>query len=256
VYDLLQVSMAMPCYNAIKDFGGSAAFDKYYAEYAVETPSDFDLSVKIDLTKLTDQKVKDELVNRLMCFKANIIGGVFDFFFANLLKGGSVPEPFKFDLRKDTTVYFFPKNDRVTVIFSLDFVEKVDKAIAKIFMQEFAEAKRSLGSAPPCAFSANPPSELALYKITEPQGNLGFISFAVMKSHLEKDKKEKVIAVLQVFRNYLQYHIKCSKSYFHSRMRARVVSLLTVLNRSKVEIEEKFKTNIMKTASGKTFTRK
>lgn len=75
-----------------------------------------------------------------------------------------------------------------------------------------------------------------------------------MKSHLEMNRKDKVTAVLQSFRNYLQYHIKCSKSYFHSRMRARVVSLLKVLNRAKVEPPAEKKE--MKTMSGRSFERK
>jgi len=77
------------------------------------------------------------------------------------------------------------------------------------------------------------------------------MTFAILKSHLEKNKQEAVIAVLQTFRTYLQYHIKCSKSYFHSRMRKRVVELLKVLNRAKVPDMKKEK----KTAGGKTFKR-
>jgi len=74
----------------------------------------------------------------------------------------------------------------------------------------------------------------------------------VLKSHLDRDKKDRVISVLQVFRNYLQYHIKCSKSYFHSRMRLRVAALIAVLNRSKMEpLVEGTK----RTITGKTFTR-
>ncbi|POG62327.1 hypothetical protein GLOIN_2v634640 [Rhizophagus irregularis DAOM 181602=DAOM 197198] len=34
--------------------------------------------------------------------------------------------------------------------------------------------------------------------------------------------REKTISQIQLFRDYLHYHIKCSKAYMHSRMRARV----------------------------------
>jgi len=185
------------------------------------------------------------------------LAGIFDYFFTALLAGKSIADPFRFKLRSDTEIFFFPKNDRVTVIFSFDFKEKVDRAIAKIFMQEFVEAKRALGAAPPCNWfeGKNPPTELAHYKITEPTQNLGYISFAVQKSNLDNNKIVRVISVLQVFRNYLQYHIKCSKSYFHARMRARVVALLTVLNRAKYSEEEKLNQGQKKTAQGKTFTR-
>lgn len=48
-------------------------------------------------------------------------------------------------------------------------------------------------------------------------------------------KRAKTANALQSFRTYLQYHIKCAKSYFHSRMRKRCNDLLKVLNRAKVK---------------------
>jgi len=120
-------------------------------------------------------------------------------------------------------------------------------------MQEFVDCRRSLGAAPPCTWSADPPMEMKHFGITTNQGNLGYLTFAVLKSHLANNRKEQIVAVLASFRNYLQYHLKCSKSYFHSRMRAKSRDLLLVLNRAKVSQEGDKQ---MKTIAGKTFTRK
>jgi len=161
-------------------------------------------------------------------------------------------------MRSDTTVYFVcdEKVERVTTIFGVDFNEKVDKVLAKVFMQEFVDSRRSLGFAPPVSWTVAPPNELAKWGITEPTGNLGFISFSILKDHVKTPQKiDQIVAVLQSFRNYIQYHIKCSKSYFHSRMRARCAALLKVLNRAKVEDPEQDKTKGKKTISGKTFRR-
>jgi len=255
--NIMQVSMSLPCYKDIETLGAKDAYEKVYGSFVTTPLNGYDVTVKINLDELKEQKAKDELVERLSCFKANVLAGVFDHFFSAVLAGKPLTDPFRFKLRSDTEIFLFPKPDRVTVIFGFDFREKVDRAIAKIFMQEFIEAKRALGAAPPCNWyeSKNPPVELAHYKITEPTQNLGFISFAVQKSNLDSNKKDRVIAVLQVFRNYLQYHIKCSKSYFHARMRARVVTLLTVLNRAKYSEEEKLSQSQKKTAQGRTFNR-
>ena len=43
------------------------------------------------------------------------------------------------------------------------------------------------------------------------------------------------ITHIQLFRDYLHYHIKCSKAYMHSRMRHRVSEFQKVLNRAKTE---------------------
>jgi actin related protein 2/3 complex subunit 2 len=54
---------------------------------------------------------------------------------------------------------------------------------------------------------------------------------------------------IQLFRDYLHYHIKCSKAYMHSRMRYRVAEFLKILNRAKPEVAHAER----KTASGRTF---
>ena len=46
------------------------------------------------------------------------------------------------------------------------------------------------------------------------------------------------ISKIQLFRDYFHYHIKASKAYMHSRLRARVDSFLKVLNRAKPEKPE------------------
>lgn len=63
--------------------------------------------------------------------------------------------------------------------------------------------------------------------------------------------REETISRIQIFRDYLHYHIKCSKAYMHSRMRARVSEFIKVLNRAKPEIQVTEK----KLASGRTFRR-
>lgn len=245
--DLMKVSMSLPCFHTIESMGGNGAIDKYYSEFKGAAEPGFDVTLHVNIPTVKD---KEKTIKVLQLIKSNITGGIFDHFFQNLLDGNK-PDKFKFDLRGDTTVYFFPRDDRVIVVFSVDFMEKVDKVIAKVFLQEFVDARKKIGRAPPCAWGANPPNELAEFGIRENQGNLGYISFAIMKSHVDGGKKESVTAVLQTFRTFLQYHIKASKSLFHSKMRKRVVELLKVLNRAKVEDPKKEK----KLASGKTFKR-
>lgn len=253
---LMKVSMSLPCWSTISAKGGVAARDRIYGSMVQKNPeSGFDITLALDLDKLPAGETQATLVDKIGKFKSNIVGGAFDFYFQTLLDGKApaTSEGSKFNLRSDTTVFFFPRGDRVTVVYSLDFNDRVDAAIAKVFIQEFVDARRKMGAAPPCSFGVNPPLELKEFGITEPTGNLGFISFAVLKTHLDGGRKQKVIDVLTTFRNYLQYHLKCSKSYFHSRMRARVVSLLKMLNRAKVENPDENKAK--KTISGKTFIR-
>jgi len=257
--NIMTISMNLPCYKTIEKVGAREAFDKRYGKMAEgKAAANYDVTLTINLDELKDQKQKEGLVQSVSQLKHTVVGGVFDYFFGQLM-AGKVPDPFQFNLRADTTVFFVPKTDRVTILFTVDFKERVDRAVARVFMQEFAEARmkeKTLGATPPVAFTVQPPLELESFGIKEPiKGILGFVSFSVMKTMVDAPaKRDKVVSVLQGFRNFMQYHIKCSKAHFHSRMRARAVSLLGVLNRAKPDIDPR--TVQARTISGKTFTRK
>jgi actin related protein 2/3 complex subunit 2 len=252
----MKVSMNLPCYNSIKGKGAEASLKEAFGNMIASTETGYDVTLDVPLGQ-GDANARAALVKKVSLIKTTAVGGVFKFHYQQL-KDGKGGQPFKFDLRSDTTVYFFPGSDRCITIFGLDFTEAVDKVIAKVFMNEFQDAKRRIGRAPPITWGVNPPKEMSHFNITSPTCNVGFISFAVLPSHLDKNKMVQVINVMQSFRNYIQYHIKCSKSYFHSRMRARVRELIKVLNRAKFTHEELGDLSVksVKTASGKTFIRK
>jgi len=249
---VMKVSFSAPWWGTIKDMGGEDALNKWYKDLITDPEQGYDITLAVNLDSISGKP--EDLVQKLQNLKANLLGGLFDKFLSQVLQGGKGSTgSFRFKLRADTEIFFIPGNERVTIIFALDFKEKVDRAVGKVFMQEFVDAKRNLGAAPPVQWGTNPPLELKEFGISEPiPGLLGFCTFPVLKSHVDKDKKEKAIAVLQSFRTYIQYHIKCSKSFFHSRMRLRVKELLLVLNRAK---QEPLVEAAKKTITGRTFTR-
>lgn len=248
----MQVGINMPCWREIENLGGSAALSTTFGSMSPGTQLDgYDVTLNLDLDNIPN---KADTIKKISLFKTTLLGGIFDSYFTKLEAGSATGDPIKFSLRPDTVVYMFPSGDRVVVIFAIDFCENTDNVIARIFLQEFVETRRRLGAAPPVAFLKTPPQELQKhFNIMESDNNLGYVSFAFEKSHVDRGKKDRAVATIQGFRTYLQYHIKCAKSHFHSRMRARVVSLLQVLNRAKNELAVPKKA--AKTMSGKTFTR-
>jgi actin related protein 2/3 complex subunit 2 len=245
--DLVKLSVNIPPFQRFKDKGGQAAVDKYYGEFKGSAETGFDVTLNINCPSVKDPEAA---IKNLSLVKSRITGGAFDNPFSGLMEDKKV-EKFKFDLRPDTTIFLCPLADRITVIFEVNFQVKMDQVIANVMLKEFVASRKNIGRAPPCTWEQNPPAELKDFGISQNKGCLGYMSFAILKSHLEKGKQEAVIAVLQTFRTYLQYHIKCSKSYFHSKMRKRVAELIKVLNRAKVPDLKKEK----KTAAGKTFKR-
>ncbi len=133
-----------------------------------------------------------------------------------------------------------------------------------MFLREFGDVRRdpAVQLAPVVSFSKNVPMELEGVAVEEGEG-VCYISFALFKRHLD-DKAEASVSAICQFRNYLHYHIKCSKvlfaffllasqalmlcdhlephsdcgqAFMHMRMRKRVDDLLTVLNRAKLPAE-------------------
>ena len=116
-----------------------------------------------------------------------------------------------------------------------------------------AQRCAAVSGAPPVSFSKDPPREVAGLTTGADDSVIGYVSFAVFKSHVEKaDNRAKVATLLQGFRAYLLYHIKASKSYLASRMRQRVEDLLLILNRARPTDGIKKE---KKTMGGKTFKR-
>ena len=199
-------------------------------------------------------RVAEELIKKITLLKTNVLGSPIDMYLTQLQQAkASDPVKLVLSARNDTVIYFFPKVDRCTLVYALDFHQKSDLVIGKVFLNAFVEARRTVNSAPICSFDVKPPMEMKHFNITEPQGTTGFLSITLMKEHVSTGpKKDTAVGLLHMLRNYIQYHIKCSKSFFHQRMRARVVELLKVVNRAR---PEELNPKAMKTATGRTFVR-
>lgn len=257
--DSMKVSMSLPCYAEIKDKGAEDEFKRVYGDFACDPDDGFDLTVNVPLNDIKDH---EKIIKDLSLMKTIVLGGVFKHYIDALKnkKLGDV-ENFKFDLRADTTVFIVPGKEKVTFIFGIQFMDRVDKVVGKIFMQEFQDARKTLRFAPSCQFdSLKAPAELQAFGIDEvPDNTLGYLTFGVMPNHCARDEQLlRVVEVLQSFRNFVQYHIKCGKSYFHSRMRAKSRELIKILNRAKQKTvtDPDAAPKKKKTASGRTFTRK
>lgn len=101
--------------------------------------------------------------------------------------------------------------DRVTVIFSTLFKDSGDSILGKIFMQEFG-AVRPSQTAPQVLYRyREPPAELQDCKDALVGENVGYATFVLLPRHTKPEFRDNTIDLLHIFRDYLHYHIKCSK---------------------------------------------
>jgi len=247
--NIVFISMSMKCWSQLKQYGVDKVMTDNYKDLLTDPENGYDVTIKIDLA--TPQADVQKFVHNVALLKRNAFAAPYYFAFDSVdaKKAGGIIE---IRYRDEESFYLKPDADKCTVIFSICFKDADDVVFAKVFLQEYADARRSMNNAPAVTYSQKePPLELKGVSNLRVGDNNGYVSFVLFQPHVAAKKRDSTIDNITEFRNYLQYHINCSKAYMHTRMRNRVRAFLQVLNRAKSEPQGTEK----KTASGRTFKR-
>ncbi|KAG9320972.1 hypothetical protein KVV02_000603 [Mortierella alpina] len=251
----LALSIRWSCWSELVQYGAADALQRDYRQWIVEPEQGYDFTLQFDLENIGADPGKSLL-------KRNAMAAPFERAFdaQSLAEKDDTWDPSSSQLmtihyRDGEAIYIQNQQDRVTVIFSTLFKEETDRVFAKVFLQEFVDARKKphLQNAPQVIYShREPPLEIRHVPGLLDSENQGYITFVLFPRNFAAGAvREETISRIQIFRDYLHYHIKCSKAYMHSRMRARVSDFLKVLNRAKPEIQASEK----KLASGRAFRR-
>ncbi|NXQ35418.1 ARPC2 protein, partial [Alaudala cheleensis] len=233
----VMVSISLKFYKELQEHGADEVLKKVYGSYLVNPESGYNVSLLYDLENLPADK--DAIVHQAGMLKRNCFASVFEKYFKFQEEGKEGEKRAVIHYRDDETMYVEAKKDRVTVVFSTVFKDDDDVVIGKVFMQEFKEGRRASHTAPQVLFShREPPLEL---KDTDAAigDNIGYITFVLFPRHTNAAARDNTINLIHTFRDYLHYHIKCSKAYIHTRMRAKTSDFLKVLNRARPDAEKK-----------------
>lgn len=254
----IQVSIKLTFFHQLEEFGVQTVLAREYGDMLIAPESGYDATVLVDLANLTGTPA--EVTRKVSLFRRHCFAGLFETFFQYYRENKK--EITRIDYRPDEQMYVLSEKGRVAVIFNTKFHDADDTVIGKVFLQEMKEARK--GDSPQVHYYTqfSPPAEIAEFpevKSKQKQAELArdqgqpvddefYITFTLFPRHLEEKHAEKTIDLVHLFRDYLHYHLKCSKVYMHSKMRSRTVSLLQVLNRARPEKKKE-----RKTAQGKRF---
>ncbi|KAJ1654601.1 Arp complex subunit [Dispira simplex] len=250
----LHFSMAAPCFNELVSYGAQDIIQREYGTYLSSTVEQgYHCTFVFDLEKLPGDTTA--VAKKFGMLKRNVFAAPFEKAFkeweTELEEPGTL---MTIHYREEEAIYLRANQDRVTVIFSTLFKEEMDRIFGKVFLQEFVDARRlpSIQNAPQVLYSnREPPLEIRHLPNLKDDESVGYVTFVLFPRHFEHPEvREKTISDIQLFRDYLHYHIKCSKAYMHSRMRARVQDFLKVLNRAKPDRSSSAE---KKLASGRSF---
>lgn len=245
----VRVSISLKFYKELQEHGADELLRREYGSLLIAPEEGYNVTLLIDLAQIP--KSYEDLIHKAALLKRNCFASVFEKYFEFQERGEEGHKRAVIHYRDDETLYVEAKSDRVTVVFSTIFKDEDDIVIGKVFMQEFKEGRKASHTAPQVLFShKEPPMELANTD-ARVGDNIGYITFVLFPRHTNKQARDNTINLIHTFRDYLHYHIKCSKAYIHSRMRAKTSDFLKVLNRARPEP----KTIEKKTMSGRTFVR-
>ena len=240
----IRVSICLKFYRDLQAHGADELLKREYGSF-IQTPPEegHNVTLVYDLKELPkEESERDKIITKAGLLKRNCFASVFEKYFEFQENGEEGQKRAVIHYRDDETLYVEAKPDRVTVIFSTIFKDETDVIIGKVFMQEFKEGRKASATAPQVLFShREPPRELD--KTDARTGdNIGYITFVLFPRHTNKKARDNTINLIHIFRDYLHYHIKCSKAYIHSRMRSKTSDFLKVLNRARPEKQVEKKT--------------
>jgi len=248
--NLLNISISIKCFRELQKYGVDEVLKKQYGSNLISPEQGYDATLQIDCSHPPQDK--PGFARNIALFKRHAFAAPYYRVFNDIeqKKGTALVE---LPYRDDESLYLKPETDRCIVIFSIQFKDPDDIVLAKVFLQEYAEARRTMSNAPSVSYSQKePPLELKGVRNLKVNESQGFVSFVLFQPHMAQAKREKTIDNIMTFRNYLHYHLKCSKAFLHTRMRNRVRTFLQVLNRAKAEPSE---AKEKKTITGRTFKR-
>lgn len=267
----LLLSMDVPCWSELETYGARDVLEREYGTLLLpkgQAEDGYSVSLSIDLENGPQSlEERQALITSISLLKRNALAAPFERAFSihkelessPQTEGTSDPtqEVMSIHYRPSEAIYLIPSRDRVTCIFSTIFKEETDRILGRVFLQEFVDARRrpSCQTAPQVLYSnREPPLEIRHLKGLDMTEKAGYVTFVLFPRHMTNQTSESTITQIQLFRDYLHYHIKCSKAYLHSRLRVRTNEFLKVLNRAKPDEALKDEKD-RKTASGRSFVR-
>ncbi|XP_021300164.1 actin-related protein 2/3 complex subunit 2A isoform X4 [Herrania umbratica] len=229
-------------------FGAIEAIKSAYGVIVqiLDPPRDgFNLTLKLNLSKLSpDEEYRHALLVKVASVREVVLGAPLRVILKYLASRTIAPDIDRLVAlvhRPNESFFLLPQQaEKVTAVFPMRFKDSIDTVLATSFLQEFVESRRTAGlhNAPPCLWSHSPPLELKGATDDALSANAGFVTFVIFPRHVEGKKLDRTVWNLSTFHAYVNYHVKCSEGFMHTRMRRRVESLIQALNRAKPDQEK------------------
>ena len=253
-------------FDKIYDNGGKEFLESEYKDF-ICTPKCklgdlvFDLGIKVDLSKFKkafDKKPKGmsdeekekfdedrkqiraeldkfakQTAEKLSNFRVKIYSYVLEKMLLSVKNKDKKQEPGKaivFHLNEKNVVHVTPLSDNVQLVYGIDFMQKTDQSLAKVFLQELKEAKNHVKNAVPVnVYVETDEVPKNIIEIDHPKKySNGLVVFNLFVNKFDVIKK--FLNYFVTFREYIQFHIHSIKTFLHIRMNRKGKELIGKLD--------------------------
>lgn len=163
------------------------------------------------------EKFAKETAEKLSTFRIRIYSFCIDKMLCDI-KSGTIPKPITVHLNDKNVLHMLPLKDRVELIYGIDFIQKTDQSLAKVFLQEIKSAKSHVANTLGMnVFMETDEVPKNIIEIDHPKkysNGLVVTDLFVNKYTVIK----KFINYLVTFREFIQFHIHSIKTFLHIRM--------------------------------------
>ena len=253
-------------FDKIYDNGGKEFLETEYKEFTC-TPKwkllgfNFDLGIKVNLEKfkkcfdkksknMTDEekdkfdeerkplrteldKFAKQTAEKLSNFRIRIYSYVLEKMLKDVKEKKKV-KPIVFHLNEKNIVHVTPLSDNVQLVYGIDFLQKTDQSLARVFLQELKEAKNHVKNAVPVnVFVEADEVPKNIIEIDHPKKySNGLVVFNLFVNKFDTIKK--FLNYFVTFREYIQFHIHSIKTFLHIRMNRKGKELLGKLEGGRI----------------------
>ena len=253
-------------FDKIYEYAGKEFLEKEYQEFEC-TPNcqlsglKFDLGIKMDLQKFKaayefpkkkateeekekfDEERKEiraeldkfakETAEKLSNFRVKIYSYALEKMLMEVRDKKPV-KPLVFHLNEKNILHMIPLKDNVMLVYGIDFEQKTDQSLARVFLQELKEAKNHVTN----CIAGNVYVELDgipknILQIDNPtKYTNGLVVFNLFVNKF--DVMKKFLNYFITFREYVQFHIHSIKTFLHIRMNRKGKELMGKLDGCKI----------------------
>ena len=250
-------------FDKIYENGGKEFLENEYKEFKCIPKCSlgggtFDLGIKVDLEKfkkyfslkktkkMTDEEKEkvDEEKNKLFPEidkfakdtaekLSNFRVKIYSYVLEKMLKAVKDKEqvkPIVFHLNEKNVVHVTPLSDNVQLVYGIDFLQKTDQSLAKVFLQELKEAKNHVKNCVPVnVYVETDEVPKNIIEIEHPKKySNGLVVFNLFVNKFDTIKK--FLNYFVTFREYIQFHIHSIKTFLHIRMNRKGKELMGKLD--------------------------